>query len=411
MDKKITKKYIITSVFVVLLAAVFSAGFLFGQSSRPSIEEVGGLTNKRAGQPVDVDFSLFWDAWRAIEEKYVGRFDLNRHEMVYGAISGLLKSLDDPYSVFLKPTESKRFIDDMGGSFEGIGAEIGIRKGVLTIISPLEGNPAQAAGLMPGDKVLKIGETVTTDLTLDEAVELIRGPEGTEVALLIARDNWNEAREIKIVRQEIIVPVIEWREVSLDEESGRKAAYIQLYHFTESSGSEFKKVIREALNINPSGLILDLRNNPGGFLEMAVYVAGYFMPKGEIVVIEDFGNGEGREIYRSGGANLVGNIPVVVLINEGSASASEIVAGALKGRSNMTVVGQKSFGKGSVQQLEKLKMDASIKITVAKWLTPSGVSISDEGVAPDIGVEMTAQDVEEMRDPQMDKAIEVLKNN
>lgn len=409
------KKYISIPVLIILLAIVFGFGFFIGQTSRPSIEKVEGLANKELGQPTAVDFSLFWDAWRIIEKKYVDRLQLDRQEMIYGAVAGLLKSLDDPYSVFMEPQESKKFIDDMGGSFEGIGAEIGIRKGVLTIIAPLEGTPAQKAGLQAGDKVLKVDDTLTADLSLDQAVDLIRGPKGTEVILLIVREEWDEAKEIKIVRGTIKIPIIKWEKSTLSKteelgeiEEKEDIAYIQFYHFTENATKEFKKVVEEILESQNKGIVLDLRNNPGGYLETAVDIASWFLPKGEVVVIEDFGNGEKNE-YRSKGYQDLENIPMVILINQGSASASEILAGALRDIKGIEIVGQKSFGKGSVQQLEKLKDDSSVKITVAKWLTPAGVCISEEGIAPDIEIEITQEDIDNERDPQLDKALELIK--
>ncbi len=396
------KKYILIPTWIILLAIVFSFGFFIGKTSQPSIEKIEGLYSKEVGQPAKVDFSLFWDAWHVIEKKYVDRDQLNRQGMIYGAISGLVKSLDDPYSVFMEPQESKKFIDDMGGSFEGIGAEIGMRKGILTVITPLEGNPAQRAGLKAGDKILKVDDTLTADLTIDEAVNLIRGPKGTEVVLLIARDKWDEAKEIKIVRDTIQIPIIKW-EIKEDN-----IAYIQLYHFTENSAAEFARVIGEVLNSQPKGIILDVRNNPGGYLEVAVDIASWFLPKGELVVMEDFGNGEKNE-HRSKGYEDLEDMPTVVLINQGSASASEILAGALRDIKGIKIVGQKSFGKGSVQQLEKLKGGSSVKITVAKWLTPAGVSIREEGITPDIDIEITSEDIDEMRDPQLVKALELLR--
>lgn len=404
------KKYISIPIWILLLAIIFGSGFFIGQISRPSVEEVEGLTNKELGQPTLIDFSLFWDAWRIIEKKYVDRDDLDRQNMIYGAIAGLLKSLDDPYSVFMEPEESKKFIDDMGGSFEGIGAEVGIRKGVLTIIAPLEGMPAQKAGLKAGDKVLKVDDTLTADLSLDEAVSLIRGQKGTEVVLLITREEWDEAKEIKIIRDTIKIPIIKWEILASGEADGKEdnIAHIQFYHFTENASKEFSEVVKEILNSQVKGIVLDLRNNPGGYLETSVDIASWFLPHNEIVVIEDFGNGQDNK-YRSKGYGDLEDIPTVILINQGSASASEILAGALRDIKGIKIVGQKSFGKGSVQQLEKLKGGSSIKITVAKWLTPSGLSIRDEGITPDIEVEITEEDIDEMRDPQLNKALELLK--
>jgi len=321
--------------------------------------------------------------------------------MVYGAIAGLVKSLDDPYSIFMEPEESKQFLDEISGSFGGIGAEVGMRKGILTIIAPLEDSPAQKAGLKAGDKVLKVDETITSDLNLDEAVRLIRGEKGTEVVLLISREEWNQAKEIKVIRDLIKIPILKW------EMKENNIAYVQLYHFTENSADEFRKTITQVLKENPKGMILDLRNNPGGYLEIAVNIASWFLPKGEIVAMEDFGNGEKTE-YRSKGYEGLKDLPTVILINKGSASASEIVAGALRDNLGVKIVGEKSFGKGSVQELENLKAGASLKITIAKWLTPKGTSIQDTGIEPDIALEITQEDSDNNRDPQLEKGIEVV---
>jgi len=398
------KKYISITTWIVLLAIIFSLGFFVGQTSQPSIEKITGVINKEIGQAIDVDFNLFWDAWHIIEKRYVDRSILDRQEMVYGAIAGLLDSLDDPHSVFMKPQESKRFLDDISGSFEGIGAEVGIRKGILTVISPLEGNPAQKAGLRAGDKILKVNNTLTADLTLDEVVDLIRGEKGTDVVLLIARDGLDETKEITITRATIKIPIIKW------EMREDNIAYIEFFHFTESAVSQFRNTVREIDNSGAKGIVLDLRNNPGGFLEVAVDIASWFLPKGELVVTEDFGNGEKDEYY-SKGYKGIRDLSVIVLIDRGSASASEIIAGALRDIRGIKIVGEKSFGKGSVQQLEKLKGGSSIKITIAKWLTPSGTSINDEGIIPDVEVELTLEDFNKMRDPQLDKALELLRDN
>jgi len=405
--EKSMKKYISIPTWIILFVVIFGFGFFIGQTSQPSIDKVGGLTNKELGQPANVDFSLFWDAWHMIEKGYVDRLDLDIQKMIYGSVKGLFESLEDPYTVFMEPEQSKIFLDDMKGSFEGIGAEIGIRKGILTIISPLEGNPAQKAGLKPGDKILKVDDTLTADLSLDQAVGIIRGDKGTEVILLIIRDEWDETREIKIIRDTIEIPIIKWEKISLDNED-EWIAYIQLYHFTENSANQFRKTVKQALEQNPKGIVLDVRNNPGGYLEVAVDIASWFLPKGELVVAEDYGNGYRNE-HRSKGYESLENIPTIILINEGSASASEILAGALRDIKGIKIVGQKSFGKGSVQQLEKLKGGSSAKITVAKWVTPAGTNISKEGIIPDEEVELTSEDIDEMRDPQLDKAIELLK--
>ncbi|MBI2465750.1 MAG: S41 family peptidase [Candidatus Sungbacteria bacterium] len=400
-----TKKTTSLFIFILLLAgAAFYGGFYYGQSQVPAIYGVEGLGNKTLGQPDDADFSLFWDAWKTVQEKYVDRSKLNKKEMVYGAIEGMVKSLKDPYTVFFKPVESKQFLDDVSGSFSGIGAEIGIRKDILTVISPLENSPAQQAGLRAGDRILKINDDVTADMTVNQAVNLIRGPKDSVVKLTISRPSNDEVKEINITRGDIKIPTIKW------ELKEGKIAYIQLFNFGQTAPSEFRNKILEVLRGSADRIILDLRNNPGGYLEVSQDIAGWFMEPGSVVAIEDFGNGAEDKEYRASGNGVLKNIPMVVLINEGSASASEILAGALRDNRKVKLIGAKSFGKGSVQELSNLREGTSLKVTIAKWLTPSGKSINGEGLEPDIKVEITKEDIEGEKDPQLERSVqEVLK--
>ncbi|MEK9174550.1 MAG: S41 family peptidase [Patescibacteria group bacterium] len=397
------KKSVSLFVFALLVAvAAFYGGFYYGQSQVPSIYAIEGVGNKTLGEPDNLDFSLFWDAWKIIQDKYADRANLDKKEMVFGAIDGMVKSLKDPYTVFFKPVESKQFQDDVSGSFSGIGAEIGIRKDVLTVISPLEDSPAQKAGLRAGDRILKIGDTVTADLKINEAVSLIRGPKGTAVKLTVSRSGEDEIKELSIVRDDIKIPTIKW------ELKEGKVAYIQLFNFGQTAPSEFRTKVLEVLRGPADRIILDLRNNPGGFLEVSQDIAGWFVESGSVVAIEDFGNGAGTKEYRASGNGVLKNMPLVVIINEGSASASEILAGALRDNRKVKLVGAKSFGKGSVQQLENMRWGTSLKVTIAKWLTPSGKSISNEGLEPDVKVEISKEDVENLKDPQLEKAMEIV---
>jgi len=324
--------------------------------------------------------------------------------MLYGAISGMVKALGDPYTVFFNPEETKQFEEDISGKFEGVGMEVGIRDNELTVIAPLEGTPAQRAGLRAGDKILKIGNTVTTDLAIDEAVSLIRGSKGTEITLTIFREDWETTREITLTRDVIEIPALKW------ELKENNIAYIKLYHFHQNARVNFGKAAFDISNSSAEKIILDLRNNPGGYLEVAQDIAGWFLERDQVVVIEDFGEGKEQEEYKAEGTELLLRYPVVVLINQGSASASEILAGALRDNRNVKLIGETSFGKGSVQELQDLKGGASLKITVAKWLTPKGEILTGKGLEPDIKVEMTEEDYNEGKDPQLDKAIEVAKS-
>lgn len=392
---------IVVIAVVLLVFGSFIAGFYFGKKSIPSILQISApLENKETNKPAKIDFGLFWDVWKKIEEKFLKRNELNYQEMVYGAISGMVKGLNDPYSEFMPPKESKQFIDDIKGKFEGIGAEIGIRKGVLTVISPLKNSPAEKAGLKAGDKIIKIDDRSTADITLNQAVSLIRGPKGTVVTLTILRDSLDKSIEIKITRAVIKIPVLEWKIIN------NNIAYIQIFNFSESLIGEFNKTVQKIIKSNANKIILDLRNNPGGYLEVAQEIASWFLKRGEVITQEDFG--DKKDFYRSFGYEILGKFPIVILVNEGSASASEILAGALRDLKNVPLVGTKTFGKGSVQILENFKDGSSLKITIAKWLTPNGVSISDEGLKPDYEIKLTDEDIENNRDPQLDKAIEII---
>jgi len=395
------KMSLIAGAFLVI-GAGFGMGVYVGYSQRPAIDQVTSLYNKEIAKPAEVDFSSFWKAWNLVEEKYVANGDLDRQAMVYGAISGMVAALNDPYTVFFPPVEKELFESEIEGKFEGIGAEIGMRKGILTVVSPLTGSPAAAAGLLPGDKIARIGDTITTDLTIDEAVRLIRGEKGTEVILTILRNGEDETRVIKIIRDTIRIPILD-----MEKQDGG-IFIIRLYNFSEQAPLEFRKALQEMARSGSNRLILDLRNNPGGFLEASVDIASWFLESGKVVAREAFGDGTELE-HRSHGYNALADIPTVILVNGGSASASEILAGALRDHLQIQLVGTKTFGKGSVQELLNVTDDTSLKVTIARWLTPSGVSLSENGLDPDVVVEMTPEDLEALRDPQMEKALEILK--
>jgi len=388
-------KRIIIFIFLplVLIGTGFTAGYFLGE-----YQVVCPVC-----QPEEVDFSLFWEAWKVLQERFTDKGKFDAKNLIYGAISGMVESLEDPYTVFFPPEEAKKFLEDIKGSFEGVGMEIGIRKGQLQVVAPLEGTPAQRAGLRAGDKILKINDTPTVDLAIDEAVNLIRGPKGTEVTLTIYREEWETSEEFKIIRAVIEIPSLKW------EMKGDDIAYLKLYQFSERASFDFNQAAIEILSSPAQKIILDLRNNPGGYLEVAQDIAGWFFKKGETVVIEDFGQGKEQKIYQAqGNAGLV-EYPIVVLINQGTASGSEILAGALRDNRGILLIGEKSFGKGSVQELERLSEGSSLKITVAKWLTPKGELITDKGLEPDIKIELTDEDYKTDKDPQLDKAIEIIK--
>lgn len=380
---------------------IFGAGFYYGKSQVPATPPQG-IINADLGQPAGTDFSLFWQAWRVLEEKFVDPAKIDYKKMLFGAISGMTNALDDPYTVYMKPADSKIFKEDVSGEFQGVGMEIGMRNNQLTVIAPLAGTPAERAGLRAGDKIIKIDGVLTQSMAVDEAVKIIRGQKGTQVLLTIFREGWQDTKDFKIIREAIEIPSLKW------QMKDDNIAYIQIYHFSEAARLTFSKAALDILNSPAKKIVLDLRNNPGGYLEIAQDIAGWFLAKEQIVTIEDFGGKKESEQYKAPGPSLLLPYPTVVLINKGSASASEILAGALRDNRGIKLIGEKSFGKGSVQELKDLP-EGSLKVTIARWLTPKGNLIAEVGLEPDIAVEMTEKDLDEEKDPQLDKAIEILK--
>jgi len=417
----ISKKLFIPLLIVILVVG-FISGIFFERFNGAVANPVKMLLNKDLGQPDYVDFSLFWDTWNSLHSKYVDGNALDTQKLIYGATQGMVNSIGDPYTVFFEPPESKKFQEEISGSFGGVGIEIGKRSAILTVIAPIKDTPAYKAGLKAGDKILRIDDKPTTDLSIDEAVDMIRGRRGTSVVLTIS-SNGADTRDIEIIRDTIKIPTIAWEMFENPPAGGgEKVAYLQIFTFNQNVDSEFKKAAQEILDSGAERLIVDLRNNPGGLLDSAINIAGWFLDKGQIVTVEAFRDGSKNE-FRSSGNGSLKIYQTVVIINGGSASASEILAGALHDNRRVQLVGEKTFGKGSVQELEKFKDGSSLKITVAKWLTPNGVSISDTGIEPDIKVELPKEDPpageekEEFefelgtpgKDLQLDKALEIIK--
>lgn len=404
-NRKIFKKSLVIFFIFALVFASYTLGFSQGKINNSEIAknislEKAVLENKTS--PNALDFGLFWKVWDTLKEKHIGRNDLDAQKMIYGAISGMLKATGDPYTSFFNPEESKAFSDDLSGSFEGIGAELGIKDNLLTVIAPLDASPAKKAGLRAGDKILKINDTIIADMTVDESVKLIRGKKGTEVRLTILPSSEKETKEISIIRD-----TIEVKSVKLEFKENA-IAYIEITKFGENTDREFNAIAKTVLAKNAKGIVLDLRNNPGGLLDKSIAIASRMIPKGKIVVSEEDSFGKKEDFFTEGGDSLSG-FPMVVLINEGSASASEILAGALKDNRDLTLIGEKTFGKGTVQELISLPHGSSVKITVLKWLTPNGEYIMEKGISPDIEVKMTANDYENENDPQLEKALEIIR--
>ncbi len=399
-----TKRVIFLGVLIGLFVFVFYAGYQKGRYGAVMTEDriapnEAIFLNTTDGKDQTIDFSLFWRVWDILKEKYLGRNDLNAKELFYGAIDGMLAATGDPYTTFFSPKENREFKEDLSGSFEGIGAEMGIKNEVLTVIAPLDDSPAVRAGILAGDKVLKINGEPTTSLSIDEAVDQIRGPKGTKVILSIFRSNEEEIRDIEVVRDTIIVKSIKF-------EMRDGLAIIRLARFGDDTSKEFDTVVRQIIQNDAKAVVLDLRNNPGGFLDTAVDITGHFLAGSQVAVIEENAEKERKELRTIGSGKLSG-IPVVILINEGSASASEILAGAIRDhRTDVVLVGKKSFGKGSVQELIPVSRDTAVKITVAHWLTPKGEAINNTGIAPTVEVSFELDKDSPEKDNQMDRAIE-----
>jgi carboxyl-terminal processing protease len=396
------------ALFFVL--GVFWAGYQEGQQnaggkgSENVLSPEDAIITNKTSQDTTIDFSLFWKVWEILKDKYVDKSKLDARELFYGAIDGMLAATKDPYTTFFSPKEKQEFDEDISGKFEGIGAEMAMRDDVLTIVAPLEGTPAERAGLLAGDKIVKIDDVVSSNYSLDEAVKKIRGEKGTQVKLTIFREGEEETRDIMVTRDVILV-----KSVRFEMKEG-SIAYIRVSRFGDDTEKEFQSAVKETTNKKAAGVILDLRNNPGGFLDTAIEMASLALPLGKTVVIEEDSEGKRKEM-KSRGGDVLSGIPMVVLINQGSASASEILAGALReNRDNVRLVGKKSFGKGSVQELISVTSDTAVKITVARWLTPHGNQIHNVGIAPDIEVGITADDINNKRDPQLDKAVETIKS-
>ena len=349
----------------------------------------------------DVDFNLFWDVWNLVKNKSYDK-NIPDTQLFYGALSGIVALVGDPYTVFMTPQDSDQFQQDLKGNFEGIGAEIALKNGNITVVAPLPDTPAEKAGLKPKDIILKIDGTSTKDMSVDTAVQLIRGKKGSKVTLNIFRDGLSAPIDLRIVRDTITVKSLTW------EVKNNNIAYVKIRQFNEDTMPLFDQAINDILaKGNIKGIILDLRNDPGGYLQTAIDVAGEWDGT-DTVVSEKLRDGSEIKHVANKQPRLA-NYPTAVLVHGGSASASEIVAGALQDWGKAEIVGDKTFGKGSVQDLTDLPDGSSLKITIAKWFTPKERSIDEQGITPDIYVHITDDDYNHDRDPQLDKALEILK--
>jgi carboxyl-terminal processing protease len=390
-----SQRLFLTLLVVCGFFGSFLGGYLTGTAHSPSL--LRSLLGSNNTSTQDADFTILDDVWGVLQKRYVNQ-PIDAKNAVYGAISGLLASLEDPYTVFFTPEESRAFQDEIQGTFEGIGAEIGMKETQLVIIAPLPESPASKAGLFAGDAILSIDGIETTMLTLDAAVEKIRGPKGSTVTLVIQRSDEKETRTFAVTREKITVESV--RVAQRDS-----TAEITLSYFGPNTAKDFQNVVNEILLRGDRGVLLDLRSNPGGYLDAAVDIASHFLKNADVVVLEETSDGKRTTTTANADGALAG-IPLVVLIDGGSASGSEIVAGALHDHGVATLIGEKTFGKGTVQEVEDFQDGSSLKITIARWLTPKGVSIQDNGIEPDEVVRRSQESGDD--DPQLQRARDVL---
>ena len=401
MKSSVSKPAII-AISVIALVGAYGLGV---QSGLEKSAVAGAPKTPVATSSEILDLAPFWKTLETLNDRFVSTTASSSipadKEKVWGAIEGLTASYGDPYTIFFPPKETTAFEEEVRGSFEGVGMEIAIKDKILTVVAPLKNTPAERAGIQAGDQILKIDKLYTGGMTVEEAIKHIRGPRGTIVTLAIKRNGGIE--DMKVTRDVINIPTIDTK---LRDDG---VFVISLYNFSANSASLFRDALREFIQSGSDKLVLDLRNNPGGYLESAVDMASFFLPLGKIVVIEDSGANEKQKTERSTGYDVfTENLKMVIIINEGSASASEILAGALHEHGIAKLIGEKSFGKGSVQELIEITPETSLKVTIARWLTPKGKSISENGLEPDVKVEVTKKDLEKKLDPQMDKAVAIL---
>ena len=391
-------------LLVLTATAAGSIGFFVGESRgvRSVVPAGEGVVTGQGEVPEyladDVDFEEFWNIWNLVKEEYY-RQPVSDKDLYYGALKGLVSGMGDPYSVYFDPEEAQQFAADLEGSFEGIGAEIGIKEEKLQIVSPLSGSAAERAGLLPGDWIVMIDTVETFGMTVEEAVSRIRGEGGTQVALTISRVGTDGVFDVTITREKIVVDSVKW---SISEDN---VMTISLSTFNHDTTSLFNEAVQEALTANVAGIILDVRGNPGGLLTTAIEIASAWVGYDTVVIerIQDQSNS-----YKGVMAPRLQDIPTVVLVNGGSASASEIVAGALQDYGYATLVGTQTYGKGSVQDYRELEDGSAVKITTAEWYTPLGRTIHEEGIAPDQEILFTLEEYKAGLDPQKAVALEIL---
>ena len=386
----------------LVLACVFVGGIYVGYSHRSYAERVADVSGSQAPSDVNADFAPFWKVWETIDEKYPDAKSVSSQDRVYGAIKGLVASLGDPYSVYFPPQDSKNFADNINGSFEGIGMEVGMKDNLLTVVAPIKGSPSDLAGIKSGDVISKINGAATATMSVDQAVDLIRGTKGTSVVLTVVRDG-AAPMDITVVRDTINIPMID------NKDLGNGVYQISLYEFGTNSSADFANAVTAFKASGDTKLIIDLRGNPGGYLDAAVDIASMILPQGDLIVTESYGNNKPDDVYRSKGYGTIDpkKTKITILVDGGSASAAEILSGALQENGDATLIGEKTYGKGSVQELINVTSDTTLKLTIAKWLTPNGTWISKKGIEPDIVVPLPTTPTVGV-DPILNRALDFL---
>ncbi len=399
MNMENKKIIYILNVLPVVILTLF-VGIYIGQSQSSAIDSSDPEFTEIAKSE---EFQSFWKVWRTLDEKYIRSASTTNEKKIYGAIEGLTASYGDPYTVFFPPVESKMFKEEIKGDYGGVGMEIGIKDKQLVVVTPMKNSPAEIAGVKSGDFIISINSTSTAGMSTDEAVKYIRGPKGSEVKITFIPAGTSKPVVRTIIRDTIQIPTID-----IATKPGG-ITVISLYSFTAQSPDLFRGALRQFVESGNHKLILDLRRNPGGYLDAAWDMASWFLPAGKVIVTEDFGQKTSPNIFRSKGYNIFNdNLKMIILVDEGSASASEILAGALQEHGIAKLVGAKTFGKGSVQELVNITSDTSLKVTVASWLTPKGHNLSHDGLNPDYEVKPTEKDISAKKDVQLEKAIELL---
>jgi len=396
------RAFVIAVLAAVIVGMTFLSGFATGAVFM--IHEATPTPVPPAATPLpdeEAQFQIFWEAWHLIEENFDGSIPDTRTR-TYGAIEGMLRTLGDDHTVLLSPEYSAIFNEDLSGSFEGIGASVRTREedGKVLIAELFKGQPAEQAGLKVGDAILAVDGVTLQGLNLYEAIALIRGPEGTIVHLTIEREGLDQPFDVEVKRARIEIPLVETKMLEGD------IGYISLFEFSEPAPARFRKALQELLAQKPRGLVLDLRENPGGYLDVAVSIGSEFIGDGLILRVRSHGDQEVEHPATGNGVAL--DIPMAVLVDGGTASASEIVAGALQDNGRAVLIGEQTFGKGTVQVGYTLSDGAELRVTISHWFTPNGRAIEKEGLTPDIVVEMTEADHEAERDPQLERAVEYL---